>query len=91
MLGIGVLIASIAAFWYLADANVLTPATISTRIEAWGVWGPLAVVALMTLAVVVTPIPIALASGALYGHIWGALYVVIGAELGAILAFAIAR
>ena len=56
--------------------------------------GPLAVVAMMTVAVVLSPLPsapIALAAGALYGHIWGTLYVLVGAEIGALIAFAIAR
>lgn len=45
-----------------------------------GLWGPLAVIALMTLAVRVSPIPsapIALAAGAAYGHGWSALYVLL--------------
>ena len=56
--------------------------------------GPVAVVALMSFAIVLSPIPsapIAMAAGAAYGDIWGALYVGIGAEVGALLAFGIAR
>lgn len=67
-------------------------------IEAWidqaGIWGPLAVILLMIIAVVASPLPsapVALAAGAAYGHYAGALYVAIGAELGAMLAFLIAR
>lgn len=93
-LGIGLLAASIAAYWFFARDNALTADAIRAHIEAWGMWGPLAVVMLMWVAVVITPIPsapIALASGALYGHLWGALYVAIGAELGAVSAFVIAR
>lgn len=55
---------------------------------------PLAIIGLMVTAILVSPIPsapIALAAGALYGHTWGTLIVIIGAELGAILAFTIAR
>lgn len=64
------------------------------RIRQWGLLGPLAVIGLMTLAVVVSPIPsapIALASGLAYGQFWGTVYIVIGAEIGAIMAFFIAR
>lgn len=68
------------------------------RIERWiadaGAWGPLAIVALMTLAVVASPIPsapIALASGAAYGHYAGTLYVAVGSAIGAVIAFLIAR
>ncbi len=60
----------------------------------WGPWGPVAIVATMAIAIMVSPIPsapIALASGALYGHYMGTFYVVIGSELGAIGAFLISR
>ena len=59
-----------------------------------GVAGPLAVIGLMTLAILVSPIPsapIALAAGAAYGHTWGTTYIVLGAELGALAAFGLAR
>ena len=59
-----------------------------------GIWGPVLIVTLMTVAVVASPIPsapIALAAGAAYGHVWGTVQVVIGAELGALIAFALAR
>jgi len=59
-----------------------------------GAFGPLAVIVLMTVAVVLSPIPsapIALAAGAAYGHYWGTVYVAVGAELGAVIAFSIAR
>ena len=48
----------------------------------------------MTASIVASPIPsapIALVSGAVYGHVNGAIYVAIGSELGALLAFTIAR
>ncbi|MBD3677293.1 MAG: VTT domain-containing protein [Rhodobacteraceae bacterium] len=48
----------------------------------------------MALAVVASPIPsapIALASGAAYGHYAGTLYVALGSEIGALVAFLIAR
>ena len=56
--------------------------------------GPAAVIALMTTAIVFSPIPsapIAMAAGAVYGHVWGAAYVGLGAEAGALAAFCIAR
>ena len=56
--------------------------------------GPALIVLLMTTAVVASPIPsapIALAAGAAYGHYAGAAYVAIGSELGALIAFLIAR
>ena len=68
------------------------------RLQAWlarlGWWGPLAIIFLLTGAIVWSPIPsapIALASGAAYGQVWGTLYVLLGAEIGALLAFTLAR
>lgn len=61
---------------------------------ALGVWGPALIVGLMALAIVLNPIPsapIALAAGAVFGHTWGTLYIIIGAESGALIAFGIAR
>ncbi|MGR3659684.1 MAG: TVP38/TMEM64 family protein [Paracoccaceae bacterium] len=59
-----------------------------------GFWGPTLIIGLMILAVVASPIPsapIALASGAVYGHFYGTIYVLIGAELGALIAFTLGR
>lgn len=74
--------------------NAADPQVIKKIIADMGAFGPVTLVALMTVAVVFTPIPsapIAMASGAIFGHFVGAIYVIIGAELGALLAFTIAR
>src|SRR3546814_16247355 len=49
-----------------------------------GFWGPVVIITLMTVAVVASPIPsapIALAAGAAYGHLWGKVPAVYGADL----------
>jgi uncharacterized membrane protein YdjX (TVP38/TMEM64 family) len=49
---------------------------------------------MMIAAVVFSPIPsapIAMAAGAIFGHFIGAIYVIIGAEIGALIAFMLAR
>ena len=68
--------------------------SIAGWVEKAGFWGPALIILLMTFAIVATPIPsapIALAAGAAYGHFLGTIYVVVGAELGAIVAFSAAR
>lgn len=68
--------------------------SISEWVNAAGVWGPILIIGLMAAAIVATPIPsapIALAAGAAYGHTLGTIYIVIGAELGALIAFGLAR
>lgn len=64
------------------------------RVRELGTLGPLLVIALMVMAIVFNPLPsapIALAAGAVYGHVIGTIYIVVGAEIGAIIAFTIAR
>ena len=59
-----------------------------------GIYGPIVIVAAMIVAVVASPIPsapIAMAAGAAYGHIEGTLLTVAGAEIGALIAFGLAR
>ena len=48
----------------------------------------------MAVAIVFSPIPsapLALAAGAVYGHTWGTIYSLVGAEIGALIAFGLAR
>ncbi len=96
--GCVIVVALATVYVVLSETGVLAflmdRAAIEARIAEFGTMGPVMVVALMTTAIVISPIPsapIALAAGAAYGPIWGSLYVVAGAELGAIIAFAIAR
>lgn len=74
---------------HLTDSN-----TLSQWLQTPGAAGPVIIITLMALAIIMSPIPsapIALAAGAVYGHAEGTVYIVIGAELGAIGAFSIAR
>lgn len=76
------------------DTSDFDRAAVERWVDMAGAWGPLAIVMLMTFAIVASPLPsapIALAAGAAYGHYAGALYVAIGSEAGALIAFAIAR
>jgi uncharacterized membrane protein YdjX (TVP38/TMEM64 family) len=92
-------IAMLALWWFapsvLADARQLMDRDALEAMAARaGLWGPLLIIGLMTLAVVVSPLPsapIAMAAGAAYGQLWGTVQVVIGAELGALIAFGLAR
>ncbi|OGA49099.1 MAG: hypothetical protein A3G24_11710 [Betaproteobacteria bacterium RIFCSPLOWO2_12_FULL_62_13] len=95
---IAVVVALAAVYWLLQEtgvlATILDGAALRQRVVALGAAGPLAVIALMVLAIMVSPIPsapIAVAAGAAYGHGWGMLYVLLGAELGALAAFGLAR
>lgn len=96
--GVVALAALIAAYaWLHASGTlevILDGSMLRRLVAGLGAWGPVAIVALMVLAILMSPIPsapIALAAGALYGHAWGTLYVLLGAELGALAAFGLAR
>lgn len=74
--------------------QMLDQKTITMWIDDAGLWGALLIISLMTLAVVASPIPsapIAIAAGAVYGHTLGTVYIVLGAFLGAMIAFGLSR
>ena len=69
-------------------------ALLKLKVESLGNLGPALIIFGIAIAIVMSPIPsapIALVSGALYGHTWGTIYVIIGSTTGAIIAFLIAR
>lgn len=88
----------LGAYAALSWSGALSVITDGAKLEQYvarlGILGPLAIIGLLSTAIVLNPIPsapIALAAGAAYGHFWGTVYVVIGAEIGALIAFTIAR
>ena len=98
LLGGAVAVVAAAGAWAAwtsgAWALLADEARIAALVAEAGWFAPLVIVLLMTTAVVFSPIPsapIALAAGAAYGHLWGTVYVLIGAELGAMIAFGLAR
>ena len=91
----------ILVFWVGRDAIELLFISSGFSLEtvqAWvadaGLLGPLIIITLMAVAVVASPIPsapIALAAGAVFGHVNGTIYVVVGAQAGALIAFGLGR
>jgi uncharacterized membrane protein YdjX (TVP38/TMEM64 family) len=75
-------------------APEIDPAWLERTVTGLGLFGPIALIGLMVLAIVISPIPsgpIAIAAGALYGANGGAAISIIGAETGALIAFSAAR
>lgn len=102
--GLAVVLAVLAVaalgVWYFAPSvlgdvqRLMQRDTLEALVAQAGMWGPLLIISLMTLAVVASPLPsapIAMVAGAAYGHLWGTVQVVLGAELGALIAFGLAR
>lgn len=89
-LGLGLLL----PYLMLTEKPLFTETWVREQIVALGPFGPAALVAIMTLAIVVSPIPsgpIGVAAGAIYGTALGGVLTVTGAFLGACIAFLAAR
>lgn len=93
-----IIVGLIGGYIALSQSGATTFLQNTTSLKQWiqqlGILGPIAIVGLMAIAIIMSPIPsapIALAAGAAYGHTAGTVYVAIGSELGAVLAFYIAR
>ena len=98
LFAISLLAILVAIYFVLVNSNLIELLSdmdlLALKARGLGIFGPLLLIALMTLAVVFSPLPsapVALAAGAVYGHTYGTIYIVIGAEVGAITAFMIAR
>ncbi len=92
--GIAVALAAAVLSYSGLPGELMDEQRVRALIGGAGPWGPVAIVGLMTLAVVFSPLPsapVALAAGAIYGHVAGTVYVLIGAEAGALIAFGLAR
>ena len=87
---LGLLLLALALLAYRLE---LRPETVERFIRDLGAWGVLASIALMVLHSFV-PFPaelVAFANGMVYGPIWGTVVTWVGAMLGALVAFALAR
>ncbi len=85
--------------WYILDHSgivdfFMRSEGVEDAVKELGAGGPILIVFGIAVAVVITPLPsapVALAAGALYGMYWGTFYIVLGAQLGATIAFLVAR
>ena len=79
--------------WTITHRETFTQAWVQQQMEALGPWAPLGFMAVYALAALLF-LPgsiLTLSGGALFGPFWGALYSLIGATVGATLAFLVAR
>ena len=98
--GLAILAVTLSGIWLFAPSvfdqarGLLDSERLTRLVARAGFWGPILVISFMAIAIVASPVPsapIALAAGAAYGHYAGTVYVAIGAELGALIAFGLAR
>ena len=78
--GIIVAVTLVSFGWWGSKVGLPSELPDSASLRQWfdelGVWGPVAVIGSMVVAILVSPVPsapIALSAGAIYGHFWNAL------------------
>lgn len=93
-----ILILFVGSYWWLWQSGSIDALSderaLREGVTRLGVWGPVALVGLMATAIIMSPVPsgpIAMAAGALFGPLLGTIYTVLGAEVGAVVAFLLAR
>jgi len=83
-----------AVYLMLAHAEWFEdPKLVKAEVLAWGFWGPLAFMALYAVgpSLLVPGAVMTVAGGLAFGIWWGSLYSLVGADLGALIAFAAGR
>ena len=88
-----VLLMGIGIVFWIIHRDMFTWDGLEAWLGALGIWGPMVYIALYLVApsLLVPGLAITLVAGALFGPVWGTLYVVIGSVGGATLAFLVAR
>ena len=89
-----IVLAIVCSQFLLDLPSYFSPANIEQWLNSAGMFAPLLYMAVMALAVVISPIPslpLDIASGAFFGPFAGTLYSVFGALAGAVISFMIAR
>ncbi|WP_346293217.1 TVP38/TMEM64 family protein [Sphaerothrix gracilis] len=97
LIALGVLGLSLLVYIWVsrqADTNPLTPEGLRQLIDGTSIWGILAYIAIIALAVVISPIPgapLTVAAGAVWGALPAAIYSVAGGFLGGLIAYFVGR
>jgi uncharacterized membrane protein YdjX (TVP38/TMEM64 family) len=91
-LALGFLVAALAV-WVAFNRDRLDPALIGNWVRDLGIWAPLGHIGLFALGTIlfVPGATFGLAGGTLFGPVWGTVFNLAGATLGATAAFLIAR
>lgn len=84
---------ALAMLWIAYDQGVLEPSAVRERVSAAGWWGPILFIAVYAVLSLL-PVPLGLftvLAGAVFGGGWGVVVVWIGAMLGSLAGFFLAR
>ncbi|HEV3110604.1 MAG TPA: TVP38/TMEM64 family protein [Candidatus Binataceae bacterium] len=88
-----VLLAATAYLFMTEEDLFRNPQLIKIRVLSWGAWGPIAFMLLYAFgpSLLVPGAVMTLAAGLAFGTVWGSVYSIIGADLGALVAFGAGR
>jgi uncharacterized membrane protein YdjX (TVP38/TMEM64 family) len=83
------------SIWLLVEhSNWFTdPTLVKSQVVQWGAWGPLVYILLYAVgpSFLVPGAVMTIAGGLAFGTVWGSVYSLIGADIGALVAFAAGR
>ena len=94
ILALASIVAGLLIDYLVGRAISLDPERIRDWLDGLGFWAPAAYMVILALAVVISPIPsvpLDIAAGLAFGLFWGVIYTLIGAEVGGLVAFGLAR
>ncbi|QEM68807.1 hypothetical protein FO488_11985 [Geobacter sp. FeAm09] len=93
LLFLGVMIAAIVLVRASGAGQYLEPERLRALFAGFGIVAPLVYIAIYTVApaLMLPGLPISMAGATVFGPVWGVVYTIIGATLGACVAFLIAR
>jgi uncharacterized membrane protein YdjX (TVP38/TMEM64 family) len=92
--GLIVLLVAATAYLFMTEEDLFrNPQLIKTEVLRWGAWGPICFILLYAFgpSMLVPGAVMTLAAGLAFGTVWGSVYSIIGADLGALIAFAAGR
>jgi uncharacterized membrane protein YdjX (TVP38/TMEM64 family) len=88
------ILAAATVYLFLTEEDLFrNPQLIKTEVLRWGAWGPVGFMLMYAFgpSLLVPGAVMTLAAGLAFGTLWGSVYSVIGADLGALIAFAAGR
>src|SRR4030042_1627775 len=90
---LGILAVGCFALRYFQLEQYLEKERLRQCIAVYGIWGPIIYLAIWSVAPVLflPGLPITIAGGILFGPFWGVVYTVLGATIGAVTSFLVAR
>jgi uncharacterized membrane protein YdjX (TVP38/TMEM64 family) len=92
--GLIVLLVAATAYLFMTEEDLFrNPQLIKTEVLGWGAWGPIGFMLLYAFgpSLLVPGAVMTVAAGLAFGTVWGSVYSILGADMGALVAFGAGR